>query len=310
MVENFDGLKIIRRPSSYSEELADLTTIISKKQNEKMSVLLPGGKLENFDVEGRVNINSFSKEFGGLEIKADLKKVDEIEENFFLKENSETIQAYSARKGFTVEEAKQEVKNESALRDGNIAEVAINALFHKALANKNLVVARTTRLDDLNGIDTFIFDPETGEIICGFDEVNYRDEEQENINSPDRKAKKEGIDKKKEKVLNTVKDGGAKLKYAYRLKKDENGQKIVKQGSVENLPVLYLGISKSDLVKLLAEMDFDNSEGMNDFERKIFNQICSSIDEQLEMFNKEKNIPKAVRENLNKLPDFLKKLKE
>lgn len=318
-LKNFPTHETTKKPSSYFKELANLTMLISKRLNEKMSGFLPKCKLENFDKDGRVKVDSFSEEFGGSYkkeiIEADLKEADSIEESFLPDANIETVQAYykdkAGRKDLTLEEVKEEAKKESALRDGNIAEVAINALLNKALSKKNLIVARTAKLDDMkHGIDTFIFDPETGEIICGFDEVNYRDEEQEGNSTPDRKAKKEGIDKKKAKVLKIANDGGTRLKYGYRLSNDETGQKILKQGAVENLPVLYLGISKSDLVALLAGMDYYNSEEINETESMILNKIYSSIDEQLAMLKKEVNIPKPVKKNLNKIPDFLKKLKE
>lgn len=318
-LKNFTAHEAIKKPGAYYKELLGLTSLISLEQNKKMSAFLPTGKAEHFNSEARVNIDSFSEESGGSYkkeiVENDLKEADEIEESFLPDANIETVQAYykdkAGRNDLAIDEVKREAKKEFALRDGNVAEVAINALLNKALSKKNLIVARTAKLDDVkHGIDTFIFNPETGEIICGFDEVNYRDEERESGNSPDRKAKKEGLDKKKAKVLKIANDGGARLKYAYRLAKDDSGGKVIKQGSVENLPVLYLGISKSDLLMLLAGMDYNNSEAVNEVELTMFNKICASINEQLEMLNQEANLPKPVRKNLNKLPDFLKKLEE
>jgi len=318
-LKNFPAHEIIKKPGAYLKELAGLTSLISIEQNKKMSALLPKCGPKHFDDEGRVEVNSFGEESGGLykkeTVQADLEKANKIEESFFPDVNLETVQAYykgrAGREDLTAEEIKREIKKERALRESNIAEIAINAVFNKVLSKKNLVVARTAKLDDMeNGIDTFIFNPETGEIICGFDEVNYNDENEIRADSPDRKAKKESADKKKEKVRRIANQGGARLKYAYRLAKDESGEKTVKQGSVENLPVLYLGISKRDLETLLAGMNYNNSEEANEVEQIIFNKIVSSIGEQLEMFNKEADIPKPVRKNLNKLPDFLKKLKE
>ncbi len=149
-------------------------------------------------------------------------------------------------------------------RDRNpaeIAEMALTVVFHKILGER-FIVCRASKYDDYNnGLDQLLIDKESGDVLCGFDEVLSG-------SGQDGGLKKEG------KMKRIREKGGASLEYGAAI---EQG-KLVRQ-SLKNVPAFYLALDKKELLALLEAIKADE-EKVSPAEAVIFGKLLISLEEQ------------------------------
>jgi hypothetical protein len=160
----------------------------------------------------------------------------------------------------------------------NITEMATTLLLNKYLKDI-YIVARASTFDDYkNGEDNVLIHRESGDIVCGVDEVIGHQGD-------------DGGKIKEKKVKKIMAKGGSEIKYGARL--DEN-RKIV-PAVCKNIPAFYLSMSKKDLLRLLEAYYSNNEEIL----QELFNNLLSSIKKQLEEF-KTMDLDPRLMNNLNK----------
>ncbi|MCU0652784.1 MAG: hypothetical protein MUD10_00805 [Candidatus Pacebacteria bacterium] len=149
---------------------------------------------------------------------------------------------------------------------GEVMERFCTALFYKFF-QKDYIVVRTDRLGDIRGIDTFLMNRKTGDIIGAFDAVTGINKEQ-------------SIQRKKSKTFKENCKGNGKL--VYGLGVDSNGEIVKKRRDTENdrLPVLCLGLSVQELSEYLQKIDFSD-EKISALEIEIMEGFLDDIKGQL-----------------------------
>ncbi len=160
----------------------------------------------------------------------------------------------------------------------NITEMAITLLLAKFLKDK-YIVARASSYDDYkNGADNILIDKESGDIVCGMDEIIGHQ-------GDDGKEVKEG------KLKKIMEKGGVEIKYGACL----NSARKIEPATCQNIPAFYLSLSKKALLKLL-DAYYSNKE---DVLLELFNKLINSINEQTKNY-KEMDLDENLRANLNK----------
>lgn len=177
-------------------------------------------------------------------------------------------------------------RREQEAKDPSLTEMSLTLLLNKFLKN-DFIVARASSYDDYNnGIDNVLIDKQSGEVLCGFDEVMVKKGESTS-------SKKEG------KISRLMAKGGAYLKYGARL---ENGRLI--RSTVKNIPAFYISLDKQELSALMASLrDSDDNQGI---EAKIFQKLLTSLEDQLSIRNLDDNLRQKASSVLGKLRNFQK----
>ena len=153
--------------------------------------------------------------------------VDNEEAKAFIKEREET---WSKEVGKT----KEIWLKDRELNKSSLAETGITLLLDKAL-HDDFVVCKSSKYDDYkHGVDNVILDKETGNIVCGFDDVLGHSGD-------------DGGEKKRDKIRKIMKRGGVSLEQGLSFKED----KSLEVKHLNNLPAFYLSIAKKDLEDLL-----------------------------------------------------------
>lgn len=172
-------------------------------------------------------------------------------------------------------------------------EKVVNILLHKIL-NEKFIVARTSLHDDQkNGVDHFLVDKNTGNIICGVDAV-----ESNNINH------------KKEKVKEKNEEGGANIEYGAAVDKEEGGGYSLARKSFTHVPVFYLGASRSEFRYLLKNMNNDLESRPASCELDFYKNIIESLETQREEMLNDLNIRDEIKDNLKELEKPLERMKK
>lgn len=211
-----------------------------------------------------------NKHSGGIYIdevvQADLKKVEDLDKKFVSADNERVQQHFS--KTYNIPATAEAVvaqhrKNKEESNPGQ-TEMAITALLHKMLKGRFVVVRASTYDDYMNEMDNLILDTETGAVICAFDEVllNEGDDPNNSI--------------KLKKITDIALEGGKKAKYGLALE----GDKIVRSGLQENVPVFYLELKRSDLNKLASDLLENFDKEPTALEQKLYALLVASIEEQ------------------------------
>jgi hypothetical protein len=241
----------------------DLGSFPERKERpnlEKVNTILKN-KMESLSVENSKEFPGFMESDGSIKMEG-----DKLEIHKGLIKAKEEGWAMNESLDFDTWNNKREKK------DSNLAEVAVTILLHEKLKERFLVT-RASKYDDYeNGVDHVLLDKETGSVVCGFDQVLGR-------------GKDDGSEKKREKVRNIIKKGGARLEYGCTI--NEEGELIRKK--LTNIPSFFLGISKDDLDKLLLKIQ--KGEDTSIFSDKLMKDMINSLEEQ---FSETKNI---VKEN-------------
>lgn len=170
---------------------------------------------------------------------------------------------------FARERAKKGVQSKEIIF-GEQMEKFVAALFHKFF-NDEYVVVRTSRFDDIfGGNDMVIMHRKTGKIIGTYDAV-----------VGDNKSQRLQQKETKTFVKNIRRDG--KLVYGIGVGDKigiDGAREIIKQQR-NDVPVLYLDLSKQELAAYLSGADL-SSPRISKMEEKIMRNFLKSIGEQLD----------------------------
>lgn len=128
---------------------------------------------------------------------------------------------------------------------------------------ENFIVARAANYDDYNhGVDQVIIDKQTGEILCGFDEVLGHQGD-------------DGGTKKESKLQRIMEKSGAQIKYGAS---KEDGRLV--RRARQHIPAFYLSVSKAKLRHLLISQRTGGVERTT-AEQQIFTKMLASLESQL-----------------------------
>ncbi|HNX11252.1 MAG TPA: hypothetical protein PKI61_03870 [bacterium] len=145
---------------------------------------------------------------------------------------------------------------------GIIAEKVLILLFHKITGGQGngFITVRSSRFDDYHGIDTVIIDEETGNPICGVDEMSANENH--------------SLENKGEKISDRIiSKNGAYIQYGAVIKNGKLEKRVLK-----NVPAFYLALSQKDLEEVLP---FLEGEEASPVEKKIFQRLVLSLEQQL-----------------------------
>ncbi len=183
-------------------------------------------------------------------------------------------------------------EREREKKAGIVAEKVLVLLFHKMMgkADNGFVTVRASRYDDYHGIDTVIIDKETGNPICGFDEMSADEDD--------------SLRQKGSKIYNQIVSyDGALIQYGAIIKDGK-----LQKRTLKNVPAFYLAISKKELEEVLPNLA---GEDVSAQEIKIFQSLVSSLEQQLKNiyreYDGEYNELRLIR---NRLLKELEELKE
>ncbi|MDA3802301.1 MAG: hypothetical protein PF488_00150 [Patescibacteria group bacterium] len=198
-------------------------------------------------------------------------------------------EVYASERGMSLESYQEKQEKSSS----SLAEQAITLSLSKVLGSRFLSLRSSTWDDYENGVDNVLVDMETGSLVCGFDEVV------EGYNQ-------DGKDIKEEKIMKKFKKGGAHLKYGLEVSNEES--KSVNIKSQKNLPNFYISVNKNELSDLMENV---SKPEISSVEKKVLNDFVFSLESQIEKMNDvEINIPRDLKNNLEKAKSFVETLKE
>ncbi len=167
--------------------------------------------------------------------------------------------------------------------DGEKLEMLAYAVFTKNLSGKFIVMRSAPYDDKKHNVDTLIFDRETGNLVCAFDEVGDT--------TGDAYEKKKNLVQKR-----NVDDGGAELKYALRLD-EKDGKKTAVPGAADHIPLFYIALPKDRIEKGIRE--FAKGQEQSEFEKRLFKYFIATLGAQiqgLELYRKR--LDPALRQKL------------
>jgi hypothetical protein len=160
----------------------------------------------------------------------------------------------------------KETYQERLKTDGEKLEMLTYAILQKGLG-KDFVVARSAPHDDKhNGVDTLMFQKDTGNLVCAFDEISAM----------------AGADyEKKQSVVRgrNLSGGGATLKYALELQEQE-GKKTIVPGQATNIPLFYVALEKDWINRGIKEFN-SAPDAQSNSEKKLFDYMISAIELQI-----------------------------
>lgn len=191
-----------------------------------------------------------------------------------------------AQKGAFASQSNQSVsewQKKTELNPANLTELALTVILQKMLTDRYIIVRASTYDDYNNGTDQLIIDRETGNVVCGIDEVITRS----NYNGPNKKEIKI-----KEKMLK----GGFRVKYGAKFNKG----KLILTG-LQNIPAFYLSLDKEELAKLSELLELDT---ISETEKKLFNKLKKSLLAQVDSYEKL-TLAQPLLENINAFKIFL-----
>ena len=185
-------------------------------------------------------------------------------------------------------------KNPDHQKINEIAETfekAVSVIFHYALKAKGLSIIPTARHTDIfDGVDSFIIDEDTGQVICAIDETTSN---RDNII-------------RGSKLDNTIKRNKEKkiIKYGIALNK-ENKKWYPHEIKREDAPLAYLSIPREEVVQFiekLAKTDVDYDEDVEVLCDDLFEKLINSLYQSLH--HVMTNMPEQ-REKMNDLINLI-----
>ena len=255
------------------------------------------------DGDGSIRMNNFydsnvenQKKFA--EKSQDDKKAVDLQERHWagLDSNESKInraRAYGLPENADDKAILQEYRRHKETSLPNQLEMAITILLHKRFGDRYVVV-RASKYDDyFNGIDNVLVNKETGDVICAFDEVRMDERSDRDTHKKERSRKK-------------ASEGGASLKYGFRIQNN----KILKQ-TIHSIPIFCLGLDSQDCSDLINNISYTDKatnptlrvQPMNDTEERILQKLLDSIREQRDRLLEDANVQNhiSVIDNLNKV---------
>jgi hypothetical protein len=252
------------------EKLLNFAKDLSTSLNaDGLPIMIPK---ENFDDCYRIDMKRFSDVYCKEKIEKDIAAVQEKENTFkkIEKINEEKIkEALSYRKS-----PDQLLDIDEKMTKGNIFEIFKTSLFNKFL-KEDFLILRTSRYDDIkNGVDNMILEKNGENVICAIDDVT-----QIKLSTYFEEKKKEILDK-------NLKFNGVKIKYGVYFEKDKNGQKVLRKGPLENIPLFYLPLTQDYLKEGLNNFIPSLNE-YSDYEKKLMKYFLEAFMFQISMMELE-----------------------
>ncbi len=153
-------------------------------------------------------------------------------------------------------------EKEREKKSGIVAEKSLVLLFHKIMGGRGngFLTVRSSTFDDYHGVDTVIIDEETGNPICGFDEMSANEN----------KSLQEKGEKISRKVIS---QNGAYIQYGAIIRDGK-----LEKRALKNVPAFYLALSQKDLEEVLPNLA---EETVSPVELKVFQRLIMSLEQQL-----------------------------
>ena len=297
--------RVSTRNESLEQSYSRLKGLIKTIVNEIKKDLRKNFAQENgfVDGDGSIRMNNFydsnvenQKKFA--EKSQDDKKAVDLQERHWagLDSNESKInraRAYGLPENADDKAILQEYRRHKETSLPNQLEMAITILLHKRFGDRYVVV-RASKYDDyFNGIDNVLVNKETGDVICAFDEVRMDERSDRDTHKKERSRKK-------------ASEGGASLKYGFRIQNN----KILKQ-TIHSIPIFCLGLDSQDCSDLINNISYTDKatnptlrvQPMNDTEERILQKLLDSIREQRDRLLEDANVQNhiSVIDNLNKV---------
>ena len=252
------------------EKLLNFAKDLSTSLNaDGLPIMIPK---ENFDDCYRIDIKKFSDVYCKEKIEKDIAAVQEKENTFkkLEKINEEKIkEALSYRKS-----PDQLLDIDEKMTKGSVFEIFKTSLFNKFL-KEDFLVLRTSRYDDIkNGVDNMILEKNGKNVICAIDDVTQT------------KLSTYFEEKKKEILHKNLELNGVKIKYGVYFEKDRNGQRVLKKGPLENIPLFYLPLTQDYLKEGLNNFIPSLNE-YSDYEKKLMKYFLEAFMLQIRMMELE-----------------------
>ena len=252
------------------EKLLNFAKDLSTSLNaDGLPIMIPK---ENFDDCYRIDMKKFPDVYCKEKIEKDIAAVQEKENTFkeLEKINEEKIkEALSYRKS-----PDQLLDIDEKMTKGNIFEIFKTSLFNKFL-KEDFLVLRTSRYDDIkNGVDNMILEKNGKNVICAIDDVTQT------------KLSTYFEEKKKEILHKNLELNGVKIKYGVYFEKDKNGQKVLRKGPLENIPLFYLPLTQDYLKEGLNNFIPSLNE-YSDYEKKLMKYFLEAFMFQIRMMELE-----------------------
>lgn len=182
----------------------------------------------------------------------------------------------------------ESLRKEKEEGKGERLEILACSLLHKYLGPRFIVVRSAPYDDKENKVDTIIFERETGNLVCAFDEVS------------------ETFGERYEKKLEAVQDrnlaGGATLKYGLKLEKQE-GKTTIALDNVTHIPLFYVALPEGLTEKGIREFTPSLSEHP-EFEKRLFEYFISAIGLQVQRLGLDSDSGKLNPELKKRMQDF------
>lgn len=231
----------IEKQDPVLENLRSLTTEIATKENEEFDLPLDS-QTGRLDMEEYVKRGVYTSE----NVNSDKDTLRPLEKEWLDK--------------ITPNNKEENIKKEI---NGEKVELSTMITLYKFL-NKNFIVTRAAKYDDIdNGVDTVIFNKDTGKIVCAVDESDM--------------LVGRYAEDKKQKILNKNKKGGAWIKYGLKL--NNNNPKKIEGALVRNIPLFELAMGLDELNKHFSEVT-DDLSNVSEFDGILFHHFMNKINEQ------------------------------
>lgn len=173
----------------------------------------------------------------------------------------------------------------------NIAEIATTLLFDKVL-QKEFIIVRASAYDDYeNGADQLIVDLKTGAVICGIDDAILGSS-----------AKDDG-EKKKVKIDNKMKSGGAEIEYGLTI---NNGR--LERKNLNHVPIFYFNLEKSEMNNILKSLAA-GSPDLSKNELSAYTKLINSLISQVAEYENNETLHPELRNKLRKFAPSLNKMR-
>ena len=244
---------------------------------------------------GALEMDFFSRAQGGIytpeEIKNDKEHILTKEIEWSGAHDPNVQKFYREERGIEGKEKIAAARTKEKEREkSSQMEMLTNAIFYKILKERFIVVRATTYDDYFSGVDNYLVDKETGDIVCAFDEVHDH-------------AHGDRKDKKWERV-ESIGRGGKNIKYGIVPHENELVQK-----EIRNIPVFFLSLTTEELNRGMEGFSRDIKAPANQLERNIFNKYILLLEEEYNRVE-HMNMPRATRENLEKFKRAVNTMKE
>lgn len=198
--------------------------------------------------------------------------------------------AWAQESGLDLEDYRRKKESSS----NSLAEQAITLSLAKVLGPRFLSVRSSAWDDYENSVDNLLLDLETGNVVCGFDEVveGYG---------------QDGGAKKEKKIMDKFAGGGSFVKYGIKSSGEMGSGVSISQQ--KNSPTFFIALNKEELADLLENIDRPK---ISVTEKKIINEIIFSLEYQAKLMDGQSAAASnsRLKDNLARAVDLISVLKE